>query len=316
MQPEAAAYETPERRLDSTTSMVAQDSDPLPTQPSFTGTSAASHGRPFDAEASIRSQMGTVPILALLQQCICAVGGPNTMIADPATEVALELLVAFLTTAQHEQLAPDESIAFVPASRYASLLTAAQRTLASIQRQSAAPPPSPARSPASPGPAHPKNPLPKEWAFNGTHCAALGRDAVPIQYWLERLIAELEGQGFTCAAHGVTQGFFMRQLLRSPLSEQLWPKIELLPEVRAAVASGTATLREHYALALVNCCGPEDALKVYHAATNPLCQPQEPLNLATVRVEHQWRTAAALHCEPNPAGRFWALFSVLTPAEH
>jgi len=50
MQPEAAAYETPERRLDSTTSMVAQDSDPLPTQPSFTGTSAASHGRPFDAD--------------------------------------------------------------------------------------------------------------------------------------------------------------------------------------------------------------------------------------------------------------------------
>ena len=85
--------------------------------------------------------------------------------------------------------------------------------------------------------------------------------------------------------------------------------------MRPAVASGTATLREHYALALVNRCGPEDVLKVYHAATNPLRQPQEPLNLATVRVEHQWRTAAALHCEPNPAGRFWALFSVLTPAE-
>ena len=98
------------------------------------------------------------------------------------TRVALELLVAFLTTAQQEQLAPDESIAFVPASRYGALLTAAQRTLASIQRHSAPPHPSPARSPASPGPSHPKNPLPKEWAFNGTHCAALGRDAVPIQY--------------------------------------------------------------------------------------------------------------------------------------
>ena len=107
----------------------------------------------------------------------------------------------------------------------------------------------------------------------------------------------------------------MRQLLRSPLSEQLWPKIEQLPEVCAAVALGNATLLDHYMLALVNCCGPEDALKVYHAATNPLRQPPELLNLAKVCVEHQLRTAAALHCEPNPAGRFWALFSVLAPAE-
>ena len=182
MQSEAVAYETPERRSDSTTSMVAQDSDPLPTQPSFTGNSPASNGRPFDVEASIRSQMVTVPILTLLQQCICALGGPNTMLADPATEVALELLVAFLTTAQQEQLAPDESIAFVPASRYGALLTAAQRTLASIQRHSAPPHPPPARSPASPGPCYPKNPLPNEWAFNCTHCAALGRDTV-TSHW-------------------------------------------------------------------------------------------------------------------------------------
>ena len=103
--------------------------------------------------------------------------------------------------------------------------------------------------------------------------------------------------------------------MRSPLSEQLGPKIALLPEVQAAVTSGTATLHEHNALALVNCCSPEDALKIYQAATTPLRHPQEPLNLTTVRVEHQWRTAAAIHCEPNPAGRFWALFSVLTPAE-
>ena len=122
MQSEAVAYETPERSSDSTTSMVAKDSDPLPTQPSFTGNSPASNGRPFDVEASIRSQMVTVPILTLLQQCICALGGPNTMLADPATEVALELLVAFLTTAQQEQLAPDKSgIAFVPSTT--SMLT-------------------------------------------------------------------------------------------------------------------------------------------------------------------------------------------------
>ena len=296
------------RRSDSTTFMVAHDSDRIPPQPNFTGTSPASHGRASDAEASIRSQMATVSPLALL-------GGPNTTLTDPAIEVALELLVQFLTTAQDEQLAPDECIAFVPASRYAALLAAAKTTLASIQRHAAPPIPSPARSPAPQGPSHPKNPLSKDWAFDGTHCAALGHDAVPIQYWLARLLAELEGQGFTCDAHGVTQGFFMRQLLRSPLSEQLWPKIELLPQVRAAVASGTATLREHYALALVTCCGPEEALKVYSAATNPLRQPREPLNLATFRVEHQWHAAAALHCEPNPAGRFWALFSVLTPAE-
>ena len=67
----------------------------------------------------------------------------------------------------------------------------------------------------------------------------------------------------------------MRQLLRSPLSEQLGPKIALLPEVQAAVTSGTATLHEHYALALVNCCSPEDVLKIYQAATTPLRHPQE-----------------------------------------
>ena len=114
------------RRSDSTTFMVAQDSDRIPPQPNFTGTSPASHGRAFDAEASILSQVATVSTLALLQQCICAVGGPNTTLTDPAIEVALELLVQFLTTAQDEQLAPDECIAFVPASRYAAavLLTA------------------------------------------------------------------------------------------------------------------------------------------------------------------------------------------------
>jgi len=244
MQSEHEVFETPvARRPDSTTSMVAQDPDPVPPQPRFTGTFSASNLQPFDAEASLRSQMATVPTLGLLQQCIVNVGGPHTAIADPATEVALELLVAFLAQAQDAPLPPDESIACVPASRYTALRLAAQCTLDRIRLTFAPPPEPPARSTASPGPSHPKNPLSKDWAFNGTHCAALGRDAVPVQFWLARLINELEGQGFTCDAHGVTQGFFMRQLLRSPLSEQLCPKIELLPEVRAEVASGTAPLR-------------------------------------------------------------------------
>ena len=169
---QSETFETPaQRRLDTTTSMAARDSDLLPAQPSFTGTPHASDGRAFDADSSIRSQMATVPILVLLQQCICAVGGPCTTPTDPANKVALDLLVDFLSPAQTEQPVPDECIAFVPASRYAALRTAAQRTLDSIRRTSAPTPPAPARRTVSPGPSHPKNPLPKDWAFDGTHCA-------------------------------------------------------------------------------------------------------------------------------------------------
>ena len=74
----------------------------------------------------------------------------------------------------------------------------------------------------------PKDPLPTYWAFNGHgYRVALGYDPVPVHYWLERLVKpELEGKGFTCTDHGVTQGFFMRQLLKSPLSETVTGFVE------------------------------------------------------------------------------------------
>ena len=103
--------------------------------------------------------------------------------------------------------------------------------------------------------------------------------AIPVQYWVEQLADELAGQGFAQTDHG------MRQLLKPPLSDTLITKIALLPAVDAAIKSCTATLHEHYALALFNCGSPEDALQVHYQATRPTRKSAEPLKAATVRAE-------------------------------
>ena len=102
---------------------------------------------------------------------------------------------------------------------------------------------------------------------------------------MERLADELAGQGFTQTDHGITQGHFLGQLLKPPLSDTLITKIALLPAVDAAIKSCTATLHEHYALALFNCGSPEDALQVHYQATRPTRKSAEPLKAATVRAE-------------------------------
>ena len=191
---------------------------------------------------------------------------------------------------------------------------AATRARSSIPR-SQPPPPLPQLS-SSAAAARPRLPLNVElWSFDGHICKAIGPDPIPVQYWVERLADELAGQGFTQTDHGITQGHFLRQLLKPPLSDTLITKIALLPAVDAAIKAGTATLHEHYALALVNCGSPEDALQIHYQATRPTRKSAEPLKAATVRAEQSWRAAAALGCAPSPAGCFYALFGLLTAVE-
>ena len=68
--------------------------------------------------------------------------------------------------------------------------------------------------------------------------------------------------------------------------------------------------------------GPRQLREPRRCPTNPLQgQPPdrksaEPLKMAIVGgAEQLWRAVAALDCEPSPAGRFYALFGLLTTAE-
>ena len=70
---------------------------------------------------------------------------------------------------------------------------------------------------------------------------------------------------------------------RSPLHVDT--KITLLPAMEAAIKAGTATLHEHYALALVNCWSPEDALQIHYNANHLSSKSAEPLKMANVRDE-------------------------------
>ena len=81
------------------------------------------------------------------------------------------------------------------------------------------------------------------------------------------------------------QGHLICQLLKPPLSDTLITKIALLPSVDTAIKASTATLHEHYALALVNCCSPEDALQIHYQATRLTLKSAKPLKVATVRAE-------------------------------
>ena len=78
------------------------------------------------------------------------------------------------------------------------------------------------------------------------------------------------------------------------------------------IKAGTATLHEHYALALVNCGSPEDALQIHYQATRPTRTSAEPLKAASIRAEQSWRPPWAVLPAPR---RFYALFGLLTAVE-
>jgi hypothetical protein len=61
----------------------------------------------------------------------------------------------------------------------------------------------------------------------------------------------------------------------NPLRSELTDQIDQMPEIAAAVTTGAATLRDHYALALVSCCRHDDILRCLREATNPQRHPNE-----------------------------------------
>ena len=207
-----------------------------------------------------------------------------------------------------------EDFPTVPRYRYGPLLVAAENSLRLAQSYRPAGADGSGPHPPPPPPAGTlRNVLGDEWRFDGTHCVALGTSPVTVHLWLEQLLPELHGQGVTC---GIQQGQYMRRLLLNPLRSELKDRIDQMPAIAAAVTAGTATLRDHYALALVSCCKHDDILRCHREATNPQRHQGEPLNKATTRAEHAARAAAALGYPLAPATQYWALHSVLSPAEH
>ena len=154
----------------------------------------------------------------------------------------------------------------------------------------------------------------KRWAFNGTSCSRLNDSGgkVSLLFWLESLESALRGElGIRDAR---IQGQHLRRLLEGPLLDQLLRKLEELPDLRTAAATGTATFAD-YATALIACADPDDTLAVHRAATQPARKAGEKLSDAAARAELAFRSAAAHGCQPGEAGRFWAVFGLLTTSE-
>ena len=106
----------------------------------------------------------------------------------------------------------------------------------------------------------------------------------------------------------------LRQLVEGPVFTQLTSKIAKFPALRCAADRGEATFAD-YAAALIACADPDDALACHYAATHPKRHPGERLSAAVDRADLAFRAAAAHHCEPAAAGRFWAVYGLLTPSE-
>jgi soluble lytic murein transglycosylase-like protein len=68
---------------------------------------------------------------------------------------------------------------------------------------------------------------------------------------------------------------------------------------------------DHYAVALITCSDPNDALASHYATSHTKRRPGvgEKLSDAVARVELAFRSesTAAYGCHPAEAGRFWAL---------
>ena len=201
----------------------------------------------------------------------------------------------------------------VPEARYEELFCAATEQLKLYER------PLTAGAPPSPGGASlwasdiagaPR--VDQKWAYNGTTCARLGSGKISVLFWLDQLLSALRGE--YNIKDGKQQGLFLRQLVEGPVLNQLTRKIEELPDLRRAADQGEATF-DDYAAALIACSDPDDALACHYAATHPRRQPNEKLSDAVDRADLAFRAAAAHHCEPAAAGRFWAVYGLLTPPE-
>ncbi len=152
----------------------------------------------------------------------------------------------------------------------------------------------------------------RQWAYNGTHCVRLGPGKISVLFWLDNLLSALRGE---YSIHdGKQQGLFLRQLVEGPVLTQLTRKIAELPELRRAAEQGEATF-DDYAAALIACSDPDDALACHYAATHPKRHAGEKLSDAVDRADLAFRAAAAHHCQPAAAGRFWAIYGLLTPSE-
>ncbi len=68
----------------------------------------------------------------------------------------------------------------------------------------------------------------------------------------------------------------------------------------------------HYAAAFIACANPSDALTCHFSLG---LRPGEKLSGASARAEMTFLAAAAHGCQPEAAGRFWAIFGLLTSAE-
>jgi hypothetical protein len=149
----------------------------------------------------------------------------------------------------------------------------------------------------------------RQWSFNGTTCARLGPGKISVLFWLDNLLSALRGE--YNIHDGTQQGLCLRQLVSDEILHKLSRKIDELPDLRRAAAQGEATF-DDYAAALIACSDPDDALACHYAASHPQRQPGERLGNAAARADLAFRAAAAHHCQPPAAGRFWAVYGVLS----
>ena len=201
----------------------------------------------------------------------------------------------------------------VPEERYDELLCAAMEQLKLYEQlitAGAAPSPRTASIWAPELASAPR--VDRQWAYNGTTCARLGPGKISILFWLDNLLSALVGEYHI--TDGRQQGLLLRQLVEGPVLTQLTRKIAELPALRCAADRGEATFAD-YAAALIACADPDDALACHYAATHPKRHPGERLSAAVDRADLAFRAAAAHHCEPAAAGRFWAVYGLLTPSE-
>ena len=264
----------------------------------------------LDSDEDPVTLFGNMPILSLLMHCLLQIGsarGTNDP-SDPAHEMALRVLIGMLKDNSFRDDYP-----LIPPRRHHALLTAAQTALDQCEARqrplSAAPTPPPAPSAVD----RPRHGLSDDWRYDGELCPALGPHPIPVHYWLDQLIPELNGQGIT---DGVIQGQVLRQLLHGELRQSLLRRIEQMPSLAAIVSTGRATLKDHYAVALASCCKREDILRCHREATTPQRRPGEPLNLATSRHEQAVRAVASVGCPLAPGTQFWALYGLLTCEEN
>ena len=286
-------------RVDSSAVLVSEDlRTPGPSPPSFA--------------AAAPSRLPLLGAVALLVHVLKLVTGDLELtiaqMSLPVYEGSVGYICAVIDSGEIATEIPD-----VPPECYAKLRKAAEQQLRTYAR------PPGAGSPASPGGVSllasdlVGAPRPdKRWAFNGTTCSRLGHGKISVLFWLDSLQSALIGEAGI--QDGKIQGQHLRQLVEGPVLDQLIRKIEELPELRTAIALGTVTFAD-YAAALISCADPDETLACHYAATHPRRLTGEKLSDAAARTELAFRAAAAHGCKPGEAGRFWAVFGLLTSAE-